>query len=49
MHIKGSLTKNIFFFLRVIFCLIIFFHNRLEPDEGFHIVGPDLDPNCWTL
>ena len=22
---------------------------QLDPDQAQHFVGPDLDPNCWTL
>ena len=28
--------------------LLIIFANRLNPDQGRQIVGPDLDPNCLT-
>ena len=30
-------------------CLLITFANRLDPDQARQNVGPDLDPNCWTL
>ena len=29
--------------------LLITFANRLEPDQAWQNVGPDLDPNCLTL
>ena len=32
------------------FChLPITFANSLDPDQDRQDVGPDLDPNCWTL
>ena len=29
-------------------CLVITFANSLDPDQGAHFVGPDLDPNGLT-
>ena len=29
--------------------LLITFAISLDPDQGQHTVGPDLDPSCWTL
>ena len=32
------------------FCrLLIIFPNSLDPDQDRQNVGPDLDPNCFTL
>ena len=30
-------------------CLLIIFANSLDPDQDPQNVGPDLDPNCFTL
>ena len=30
-------------------CLLIIFANGLDPDQAPQHVGPDLDPNCFTL
>ena len=30
------------------FRLLIIFSNNLDPAKDRHIIGPDLDPNCWT-
>ena len=29
--------------------LLIIFANILNPEQDRQNVGPDLDPNCWTL
>ena len=31
------------------YCLLIAFANSLDPDQGRHSVGPDLNPNGFTL
>ena len=30
-------------------CLLITFANGLDPDQAQQNVGPDLDPNCFSL
>ena len=31
------------------YCLLITYANSLDPDQDRQNVGPDLDPNRWTL
>ena len=31
------------------FRLLITFANNADPDQVWKNIGPDLDPNCWTL
>ena len=30
-------------------CLLMSFENSLDPDQAWHIVGPDLDPYCLQI
>ena len=44
-----SLTINSFPTSGDLCCLLINFANSLDPDQAWQKVGPDLDPNCFTL